>query len=127
MPLSFMPLSVSAPFRFCPFPFMPLSGLMEIVDYAGFLYANFRAPAVATGNLMSALPAVMAVSSLASTALSFSLCRKMIALFTFLHPQQWKLNSFSSPYNIVSACCHGNSDDDDDENTEKSFPAECSK
>jgi hypothetical protein len=23
---------------------MPLSGLMENTDYAGFLYANFRAP-----------------------------------------------------------------------------------
>jgi hypothetical protein len=45
MPLSFMPLSVSAPFRFCPVPFMPLSGLMENADYAGFLYANFRASA----------------------------------------------------------------------------------
>jgi hypothetical protein len=39
-----MPLSVSAPFRFCSVPFMPLSGLMENADYAGFLYANFRAP-----------------------------------------------------------------------------------
>jgi hypothetical protein len=39
-----MPLSVSAPFRLCSFPFMPLSGLMEIVDYAGFLYANFQRP-----------------------------------------------------------------------------------
>jgi hypothetical protein len=30
----------------CSFPFMPLSGLMKIslVDYAGFLYANFCAP-----------------------------------------------------------------------------------
>jgi hypothetical protein len=49
MPLSFMPislmlLSVSAPVRLCPFPFMPLSGLMGIVDYAGLLYANFRRP-----------------------------------------------------------------------------------
>jgi hypothetical protein len=33
-----------APFRVCPFPFKPLSGLMEIVDYAGFLFANFRRP-----------------------------------------------------------------------------------
>jgi hypothetical protein len=39
-----MPLSVSAPFRFCPFPFMPLSGLIENADYAGFLYVNLRAP-----------------------------------------------------------------------------------
>jgi hypothetical protein len=37
MPLSFL-LSVSAPFRFGLFPFMPLSRLMEMVDYAGFLY-----------------------------------------------------------------------------------------
>jgi hypothetical protein len=44
MPLSFMPLSVSAPFRFCPDSFMPLSGWMENADYAGFLYANFRTP-----------------------------------------------------------------------------------
>jgi hypothetical protein len=44
MPLSFMILSVYAPFRLCPFPFMPLSGLMEIIDYAGFLYANLRRP-----------------------------------------------------------------------------------
>jgi hypothetical protein len=38
-----------ASFRFLPFPFMPrsfmpLSGQMENADYAGFLYANFRAP-----------------------------------------------------------------------------------
>jgi hypothetical protein len=33
-----------ASFRLCSFPFMPLSGLMEIIDYAGFLYANFRRP-----------------------------------------------------------------------------------
>jgi hypothetical protein len=44
MHLSFMPLSVLAPFRFSPFPFMPLSGLLEIADYAGFLYASFRHP-----------------------------------------------------------------------------------
>jgi hypothetical protein len=44
MPLSFMPLSVSATFRFCSVPFMPLSGMMENADYAGFLYANFPAP-----------------------------------------------------------------------------------
>jgi hypothetical protein len=44
MPISFMLFSVSAPVRLCPSPFMPLSGLMEIVDYAGFLYANFRRP-----------------------------------------------------------------------------------
>jgi hypothetical protein len=41
-------LSVSTPSRFCPFPLKPLSGLMENArenaDYAGFLYANFRAP-----------------------------------------------------------------------------------
>jgi hypothetical protein len=39
MPLSFMPSSVSAPFRLCLF-----SVLMEMVDYAGFLYASFRRP-----------------------------------------------------------------------------------
>jgi hypothetical protein len=44
MSLSFMPLSVAAPFRFCLFPFMPLSGGLENVDYAGFLYANIRHP-----------------------------------------------------------------------------------
>jgi hypothetical protein len=54
MPLSFIPLSFMLLsglkqnelylFPFCPFPFMPLSGLMENADYAGFLYANFRAP-----------------------------------------------------------------------------------
>jgi hypothetical protein len=44
MPLSFMPLSVLAPFRFGPIPFMPLSGLMEIADYARFLYVSFRRP-----------------------------------------------------------------------------------
>jgi hypothetical protein len=30
-------------FRFGPFPFRPLSGIMENADYAGFLHANFRA------------------------------------------------------------------------------------
>jgi hypothetical protein len=44
MPLSFMLLSVYAPFRVCPFSFKPLSGLMEIIYSAGFLYANFRRP-----------------------------------------------------------------------------------
>jgi hypothetical protein len=44
MLLSFMPLSVSAPYRFGPFSFRPLSGLMDIADYAGFLYASFRRP-----------------------------------------------------------------------------------
>jgi hypothetical protein len=33
-----------ASFRFCPCPFMPLSGLMEIVDYVGFLYVNLWRP-----------------------------------------------------------------------------------
>jgi ABC-type uncharacterized transport system permease subunit len=49
MPLSFMPLSVSAPLRFGPFPFMPLSGLMEMANYAGFLYASFRRPFFSAG------------------------------------------------------------------------------
>jgi hypothetical protein len=49
MPLSFMPLSGSEQNKLCLyplslFPFLPLSGLMENADYAGFLYANFRAP-----------------------------------------------------------------------------------
>jgi hypothetical protein len=39
----FLLLSVYAPFRLCPVPFVPLSGLMENADYAGFLYAYFRA------------------------------------------------------------------------------------
>jgi hypothetical protein len=42
LPNSFMPPSVLAPLRFGPFPFMPLSGSMEITDFAGFLYASFR-------------------------------------------------------------------------------------
>jgi hypothetical protein len=47
--LTFMPFSGLANtgfcfFPLCFFPFLPLSGLMEIVDYAGFLYANFQRP-----------------------------------------------------------------------------------
>jgi hypothetical protein len=38
-PFPFMPLSVYTPFRLGLFP-----GLMEIVDYARFLYANFWRP-----------------------------------------------------------------------------------
>jgi hypothetical protein len=59
MPLSFTPIPLSPSpvwkkmnyasflypfFHLCPFLFSSLSGLMENADYAGFLYANFRAP-----------------------------------------------------------------------------------